>query len=56
MKNLMQAHIIAIAALQPTEDNRRQDGQYAESDEGLMDPVNHFGGVGVRTGNEKRRG
>ena len=51
----MQAHIVAIAALQTTEDNRRQDGQYAESDEGLMDPVNHFAGNGVSAGNEKRR-
>jgi len=55
MKNLMEAHIVAIAALQTTEDNRRQEGQYAESDEGVMDPVNHFGGIGVSAGNEKCR-
>ena len=55
MKNLVQAHTIAIAALQTTEDNGRQNGQYTESDEGLMDSVNHFGGIGMTTGKEEHR-
>ena len=52
----MQAHIVAIAALQTAEDDRRQDGQYPESDESVMDSMNHFGRIGVRARNEKRCG
>jgi len=55
VKNLVQAHIVAIAALQTTEDDGRQNGQYTESDEGLMDSVNHFGWIGMTAGKEKRR-
>ena len=55
MKNLVQAHIVAIPALQTTEDSGREDGQYTQGDEGLMDSVNHFGGIGMTAGNEKRR-
>ena len=56
VKNLVLAHIVAIAALQTAEDNRRHDGQYSKSDESLMDSLNHFGRIGVRAGNEKRCG
>jgi len=55
VKDLVQDHIVAIAALQTTEDNGRQDGQYTESDEGPMDSVNHFSEIGMTAGNEKRR-
>jgi hypothetical protein len=56
VKNLVQAHIVAVGTLQTTEDGGRQDGQYTESNEDLMDSMNHFGGIGVSVGNEKRRG
>ena len=52
----MQAHIIAIAASQTTEDNRRYHGQHPESHESLVDSMNHFGWIRVRAGNEKRCG
>ena len=55
MKNLVQAYIVAVGTLQTTEDGGRQDGQYTESNEDLMDSMNHFGGIGVSAGNEKRR-
>jgi hypothetical protein len=56
VKNLMQADVVAIAALQTAEDNRRCESQYPENNEGIMDSVNHLGRVGVRAGNEKCRG
>ena len=55
MKNLMQAHSLAIAAPQTAEDNRRYDGLYPEGNESFMDSVNHFGGIGASVGNEERR-
>jgi hypothetical protein len=52
----MQAYIVAIAAPQTAEGNCRYDGQYPESDESFMDPLNHFGRIGACAGKEKRCG
>ena len=53
VKDLMQAYIVAIAAPQTAKNNRRYDGECPETDQRIMDSMNHLGRIGVHAGNEK---
>ena len=47
VKNFMLTHVVAVSALQTTEDNRRYDRRYPERDESLVYSLNHFGRIGL---------